>query len=223
MRQKIVYTSLLLTLLVSAGVLCGCSSRFVTKQQGSFPACPADSVMIDGKQEDKTEMRPQNMFRVAIGPSWISSKVYVTYNAYYKYRGALDVCADYEHLWQNGAGVGVNFASNHVSFDQYGSFTQTYLGPSFVYAYRWTKHIGLECALGLGCSFYAEQGGYNDVGLGTMCKLGVEYLCTEHFGIGLQYSAWSSYYSKPDDFQLANDEQYRLDRFGFQVGLHYYF
>ena len=174
-------------------------------------------------EEQKTVVRPQDMFRLAIGPTWISSKVYITPQKYYKNRHATDICADYEHLWTSGLGLGVNFSHNHASFDRYGSFTQLYLGPSLVYAIRKVRHVGIECALGLGYSFYAEKGGYTDGGLGIMYKLGVEYLFTEHFGVGLQYNSWSNYYSKPDDFELSKDEEYRLDRWGFQLGVHYYF
>ena len=171
------------------------------------------------------EERPRQMLRVSVGPSWITSRVYVTQTRFFKGRRAIDVYADYEYQWRKGWGLGANFAYNRASFGSYGSFTQTYLGPSLLYAYRRPRRIGMEIALGLGVGYYAELGGYTAFGMGMQSRLGVEYLFTKHFGIGLQLISFSCYYPKPKEAEivLKENEEYRLDRVSVQLGLQYYF
>lgn len=182
-----------------------------------------EDVAGTAQNASKTADNLHNRLSVSAGLTWITSKIYVTPTDYYSNRRCWDLCADYEYLWNSGFGVGLNYALNHASFNHYGSFTQHYIGPSFVYVYRITRRFSSEVGLGLGYSYYSESGGYTDSAMGVMFKVGMEYLFTRHFGLGLQYRACGCSYTQPDGFELPKNEQYRLNRASIQLGVHYYF
>jgi len=110
------------------------------------------------------DKRPSNVFKLSIGPSLVTSDIYVPVltptgnggvaeDGQLKMKGkaGIDVAATYQHLWGIGFGVGLDYCFSNTWFsDDYGRFTHHYIGPSFVFAYRGWKHFGLEAATGIG-------------------------------------------------------------------------
>ena len=86
-------------------MLAGCDPKVVSDMYTyEFAPLPADSVPeFKNKQDD----RPENVLRVAVGPSWLVSK-FETYRRVYKKKDGLDITADYAHVWKSGFGVGVS-------------------------------------------------------------------------------------------------------------------
>ena len=110
------------------------------------------------------DRRPRNVFKLSIGPSLVSSDIYVPIlvptweggvaedgRLEMKGKAGVDVAATYQHLWGIGIGVGLDYTFSNTWFsNDYGRFTHHYIGPSFVFAYRGWKHFGIEVAAGMG-------------------------------------------------------------------------
>ena len=153
---------------------------------------------------------------------WTDSKVYVTSERYYKFRTGFDVMLDFQHLWQRGFGLGVDYAYHRTSFEGWGHYTLVYVGPSFVYANRSIDRFTFDAALGVGYAYFTEPG-YDLNGMGFMFKVGAEYQLTSHFGLGVELSRLTSRFREPEGFSLPGDENFGYARFGVLAGLRFYF
>ena len=193
-----------------------------------FAPLPADSVQASLPDEpefkNKQDDRPENVLRVAVGPSWLVSK-FETYRRIYKKKDGLDITADYAHVWKSGFGVGVNYLHNYTSFDEGFDTRVNYVGPcaDFVYddgTWRWGAGIGI----GYGC--YTESAGslsHTENNLATLIRLNAEYMASKNFGIGLQANMFTMRMKKPEDFELKENEVSGIQRMGIQLTLNYYF
>jgi hypothetical protein len=209
--------------------LTGCAPKVVSDMYTyEFAPQPADSVQASLPDEpefkNKQDDRPENVLRVAVGPSWLVSK-FETYRRIYKKKDGLDITADYAHVWKSGFGVGVNYLHNYTSFDEGFDTRVNYVGPcaDFVYddgTWRWGAGIGI----GYGC--YTESAGslsHTENNLATLIRLNAEYMASKNFGIGLQANMFTMRMKKPEDFELKENEVSGIQRMGIQLSLNYYF
>lgn len=175
--------------------------------------------------QERKQTMPLNLFRVAIGPSWLASKYELNNRVYTKKRGA-DFDLDIEHLWKSGFGIGVNAVHNYTSFEEGVDMYFNYIGPSLVLAYMFTDKCRFDMGFGLGLgvlkesSFYASD---TNSRLSTMLKIGVEYMASDRVGLGLQMNALTMRMKKPDDVVLEKNEFYGIQRAGVQLSFNYYF
>ena len=116
------------------------------------------------KAQKDLSMRPSNVVKVSVGPSFVPSKVYAPIftpvsqdmavaTGKYKMKnlGGIDAAATYQHLWGIGIGIGVDYIMNTTWLaEDLGHFNLHYIGPSFVFAYRGWKRFGIEVAEGIG-------------------------------------------------------------------------
>lgn len=171
---------------------------------------------------------PQNIVKVSIGPSLIYSKLYIS-NQEYKSKEAFDVQLEYEHIWPKGSGIGISYYGCQTSYYD-GNFRVHYFGPSYVYAYRDVRRkFGLGLSLGFGPAFYKDEfsqykNGYRKgYGIGFMYKVYAEYILGKHFGLGAELGLLSTFFSKPADVKMPENERYGVQRVNFLVGPRFYF
>ncbi len=210
--------------------LTGCAPKVVSDMYTyEFAPQPADSVQASLPDEpefkNKQDDRPENVLRVAVGPSWLVSK-FETYRRIYKKKDGLDITADYAHVWKSGFGVGVNYQHDYFSFDGGVSMRLNYIGPSVAFAYMQGGPWRWGSGIGVGYGWYSESLGnysYTEDNLATLVYLNAEYMATKDIGIGLQMNAFTMRLKKPDDFELKDNEFYGIQRLGIQLALNYYF
>ena len=97
MRKSIVFLFACLISLLTASV-CQAAPRVTTEQEESNPSQLTDSV---GK-------KTQDIIRLNLGPGWIVSEI-VAWEGVYKRKMGFSASADYQHFWNSGLGLGVNY------------------------------------------------------------------------------------------------------------------
>lgn len=172
--------------------------------------------------------QPHNVFKVNVGPALMFSKMYVGVPpTTYHHRWGFDLTGDYQHIWDHGFGLGINYAFNHTSFGSEG-FSLHYVGPSAVYARRLVGGLGFDVSLGIGYGRFVEETHYRKYrsalardGFGSMLQAGLDYLITENFGVGVETNLLTVRCSKVDD--LPDDASFGVRRFNILAGLRVYF
>lgn len=185
----------------------------------AIAAEPMDTATVGGRTPVNAY---SNKLKLSGGPMWTDSKVYVTSERYYKFRTGFDVMLDFQHLWQRGFGLGIDYAYHRTSFEGWGHYTLIYVGPSFVYANRSIDRFTFDAAFGVGYAYYTEPG-YDLNGMGFMFKAGAEYQLTSHFGLGVELSRLITRFREPKGFSLPDDGNFGFARFGVLAGLRFYF
>lgn len=166
---------------------------------------------------------PANVFSVSAGPAWIVSKIQFDYYSYSSRLG-YDYTLGYEHLFERGQGVGIDFSYHYTPFDVEVDYIKLYyVGPCYVWSIRSASGWRFESAAGIGYSYMNINDDYHESGIGFMCRLGVDYMITKHFGIGVEVNMLTQHFSRPEGFSMADNESYGYQRSELLGGLRYYF
>lgn len=193
-----------------------------TQTVGSGDGQGMDSVRQAGK--------PGGTFSFGAGPVWTTSKLYVA--------------NDHDYMTNvRGTGFGISLSNlpggwYGYSIDLYGShtkveniakytlikdfsYTQVYLGPSFVCAGRLAGPLRGSASVGLGMAVY---NGIDDTqfGFGLRSTLGLEVMVSGKVGIGIEGVSQRHFFKKPDNFNLPDDEFYGFQQLGILFGLRIY-
>lgn len=179
------------------------------------------------RQREKALDNPDNIFKVSVGPSWITSELQTPTKAYKNETGiALEL--DYQHLWRSGIGIGFNYLYHSTSFNEAYGVNMHYFGPSVVYGVKLGDNWRMDCALGLGYSVYTEKvKGYfseenSDSNIGLLVQLGIEYMLSKNIGIGLQLNSFTMSMKRPDGIDTSKYDFYGIKRLDAQLGLRFY-
>lgn len=158
----------------------------------------------------------------AMGPSWITSKIYSPYGQKYSSRTGLEIGAEYTCVYSRGYGFGFTFMHNRTSYPMC-AVRLNYIGPSFVYAGHFSEKWRGKVAIGLGYSSFDDE--YDkQAGFGTLYQIGVEHQLTKHFGIGVTLQNIALYLGKNDDDYPGNsDDMKGVSRIGLYFNALYYF
>lgn len=192
----------------------------------------AGMVREQSKRMERLLNNPRDILQISAGPSWITSRI-VTSAGYYDSKLGFGLTADYQHLWRNGLGIGVNYMYYSTSFDEGFSVRMHYIGPSLVGSIMLGSNWRLNASLGLGYSYYKEYGDISydtlwmqdeysaESALGTLAQMGIEYKLSKQVGIGLQINSLLMPMKKPDDYYLDYNF-YGIKRTDVLIGLRYY-
>ncbi len=122
---------------------------------------------LKAQDERLNSFTKENIFKVSLGPSIMTSKIIMPVYSYLGGNGVtgslrmkrligIDVAATYQHLWRKGFGVGLDYVLGHTFMAQsYGQIDQHYIGPSFVYSYRGWERFSTNVAVGLSSPSYS--------------------------------------------------------------------
>jgi hypothetical protein len=184
--------------------------------------------------EQKTDRskakQPVGSIKAGIGPVWTTSRVYMENNRDYEtnIRGT-GFGASVTTLRWGCTGIGLDFYLSRTTIEHrtYGriedlSFTQFYLGPSFVCGGRLIDRLRGEATFGLGLAVHSDTG-QNELGFGIHSSLGLEFMITPKIGIGVEGVNQKHLFKKPDGYNTPNDESYGYQQLGVLFGLRTYF
>ncbi len=171
---------------------------------------------------------PHDVVKVGVGPGWILSE-FTTYNGTYKRKMGFNVSADYQHIWNYGFGLGVNYQYFGTSFDNDLKLKMHYIGPSLAASMKLGKKWIWDVQLGLGYTNYTESisNSYNSVSesisrMGVMAQMGVHYKMSDKIGIGLQLDSFRMSMERPEGIDTSKYDFYGIERMDLQFGLRFY-
>jgi hypothetical protein len=178
-------------------------------------------------RREKMLDNPKDIVKINIGPSWITSEITTPQNVY-KSETGLGVGVDYQHFWQSGFGIGINYLYHSTTFNDTESIRVHYVGPSVVYGIKLGDSWRLDVALGIGYSVYKEvYSGYmfgdsSESNIGVLGQLGVEHMFSDRIGIGLQLNTFTMRMKRPDNMDTSKYDFYGIRRLDAQIGLRFY-
>ena len=199
------------------------------RQQSTLQAAKKEALPIaKQKSEDYT-----SALRLSVGPSWITSKVYVGWNGdYVTSQMGYELAADYECVGRKGWGWGLNASFNRTNYDGYGRLSLFHIGPSAVYAGMLGSHWRMSGTLGLGMALCYQddfnRGGIGaddstEGGIGILERFSVEYMLSERIGIGLDLNGHVSLLVNGSGVSLPNDEINGFVRYSVLLGCRFHF
>ena len=179
------------------------------------------------KRREKALDNPDNIFKVNVGPSWITSELQTPTKTYKNVRGiALEL--GYQHLWRSGIGIGFSYLYHSTSFDEAYGVKLHYFGPSVVYGIKLGDSWRMDGALGLGCSVYMEEAKNTMVSknfessVGILGQIGIEYMLSKSIGIGIQFNSFTMSMKRPAGIDTSKYDFYGIKRIDAQFGLRFY-
>lgn len=170
--------------------------------------------------------------KAGVGPIWTTSRLYIENDRDYEtnVRGT-GFSASVTTIRWGCTGIGMDFYLNHTTLertvrrsgaDKELSFTQFYIGPSFVCGGQLIDRLRGEVAFGLGLAVHSEKS-QQAAGLGLRSSLGLEFMITPKFGIGIEGLSQRHLFKKPEGYNMPDDEQYGFQQLGVLFGLRTYF
>lgn len=163
---------------------------------------------------------PSNAFEASIGYGWITSKLYDMNGNSAGSKGGLEWKLGYQHLWSSGWGIGLIYSGSKLSFDG-GDLSLSYIAPECAWGIKSGKWI-FKGGIGVGLFLYNEPY-YKTTGMGVHVTLGLEYMLSEHWGLGFSINTVNGSLPKQDNYELKKDEHSGITRFNMLGGLRYYF
>ena len=176
---------------------------------------------------------PISILKVDFGPSLMTSEIDAGSITYRRETGfVFDV--GYQHVWCSGLGFGFNYLYHHTPLDSRYSITMHYVGPSFVASFKLAQHIRVYASLGIGCGFlnedydsdlnvYVSKNNLGKMGVSFLGQLGIEYMVTKQFGIGLQLNSYAMSLKRPKNVNTDKWGFYGVKQLDMMMGLRYYF
>lgn len=170
---------------------------------------------------------PSDIFKVNIGPSWITSEMQTPTKTYKNETGiALELA--YQHFWRSGIGIGLNYLYHTTSFDEGYRVNLHYFGPSVVYGIKLGNSWRMDGAWGLGYSVCKEDfkgfmaGDSSESNVGLLAQLGIEYMLSKSIGIGIQFNSFTMRMKRPDGIDTSKYGFYGIKRLDAQLGFRFY-
>ena len=173
------------------------------------------------REEKEKRRAPANTFEASFGYGWVTSKMYDINGATLDSKGGIDWKLAYEYTWSNGMGIGLQYSGFRKSFSDGGDMTFSYIAPEWVGRSKFDRWI-LKSGLGMGVFLYHDPL-YSATGFGFHATVGVEYMLSANWGLGLTLNGISGSLPKQDWMLLKEDERCGITRFNLLGGLRYYF
>lgn len=181
--------------------------------------------------EYEKKMRPtQHTIYANIGIGGISSKFYLPSNTSGNPKNGLDWQIGYEWISKRGLGIGLMYSGYKSSFDWYNdkcNVSLTYIGPEFVLKQKIHKKWQFRESLGFGYFGYREsmKGTSGTVsGVGFDFQVGLEYLLSQHVGIGLNFGYIGGSLPKQENNNTTSEDgRTGIFRMNGDAGIRFYF
>lgn len=190
-----------------------------------------DIVPAEPRTNRQKAKQPVGSIKVGIGPIWTTSRLYIGSSSNYEtnVRGT-GFSASITTIRWACIGFGFDFYLSHTSLENYRiygrnkdlSFTQFYIGPSFVCGGRLFGKLRGEATFGLGLAVHTDKD-QNEAGFGLRSSLGLEYMITPKIGIGIEGVSQRHLFQKPEGYKMPDDELYGYQQLGVLFGLRTYF
>lgn len=197
-----------------------------------------------------------HVVKASIGPSLTYTKMFIPIlvpfmktlvhgGNYRMYNlGGVDATVSYQYFLRFGLGIGVDYTFSRTWMAKdFGHFSQHYIGPEVVYAYRGWKHWGVEAAVGVGYIRFKDNVliGYQEEwmpapipypegsqvttqnALGVMARIGTEYRFNKHWAIGLDVHFYRTSFRSDIDVWLPAYYENGFSRVNAQLCAHYIF
>lgn len=175
--------------------------------------------------------QPSSCLKFNVGPMWNTSKIYYSDNGDFK-QGVSGAAfgASIANMGGGWYGYGFDFYGYHASAEgrkRSGSyetfnFTQFYIGLALVIGGQLADRLRIDTSIGLGLGIHTNSGD-SDAGVAFRSTVGLEYMVSRKIGIGLELVGQRLLLTKPEGFNLADDEFYGFQQLGFMPGLRVYF
>ena len=160
---------------------------------------------------------------------WITSKVYTSNNTYsWQYGQAFDVSL--KITFSSGIGVGVDYEHSWTQYpaghNSYSRITGNdenlkidYVGPSVYYGMLFGTRFYGRAELGIGYAHHDYMNQDKQSGVGMKCVLGIDYVMSDHFSVGLELERLAV--NLPDRDNSSSKKYYDdgFQRFSINVGL----
>lgn len=179
-----------------------------------------DLNLVVAKEQGKMRKVPASTLEFSAGYGWVTSKLYDVNGVSLGSKGGVEWKLSYEYTWKSGWGIGVQYSGYRASFPD-GDMMLSYIAPEWVGRTRWDKWI-FKAGLGVGLFLYNDPE-YNATGVGAHATLGIEYMISDQWGVGLTLNTVNGSLPNRDDFKLKDNERSGITRFNVLGGLRYYF
>lgn len=181
--------------------------------------------MIDSKlktiQENRKKRRaPANTIEVSLGPGWITSEILGANDKKIDLKSGLEWKLSYEHIWNKGLGIGLQYSSYKVSFPE-GDIKLSYIAPEFTGRIKADKWI-LKYGVGIGLALYSDPY-YKTEGVGVSLSFGAEYMVSKNIGLGITTNYITSSLPSQNKANKKEDERSGINRINLLGGLRFYF
>lgn len=164
-----------------------------------------------------------NAIRISYALGGITSDVY--YKDKVMHPGLYGWHLDYTHLWggyDGQHGIRLTGATGKAECEKYNNFFLVHVGVAYVYSYTTTLGWVWTTSAGLGATFYDDTNS-DETGFGAVLGIGCEYKTCRNFSFGIELSYRSDRFSKPEGYQLKDDEFYGFKHISLLVGPRFYF
>ena len=171
---------------------------------------------------------PHDVVKVGVGPGWITSEITTDYGTYKRKMG-FNFSADYQHIWNYGFGLGVNYQYFGTSFDNVLKLKMHYIGPSLAASMKLGDKWIWDVQVGMGYTHYTESmsNSYGHASesinrLGILAQMGIQYKMSDKIGIGFQFDSFRMSMERPEGFDTSKYDFYGIERLDLQFGLRFY-
>ena len=183
------------------------------------------------RTERERRMQPTtNTIYANIGYAWITSKYYLPSGASGNPKNGLDWQVGYEWISKSGFGCGVMYSGYQSSYDISSNTINvglTYIAPQFAMKQKVSEKWQFRESVGLGYFNYREslKGKSASLsGVGYNFSLGVEYLLSNHVGIGANLGYLGGSLPEQDtNYNKPKDERTGIFRLTLDAGIRFYF
>lgn len=182
-------------------------------------AIEAKHIALEEKM--KKRQAPANTIGLDVGIGCVYSKIYTPYRTYNGKNG-LDWKLEYNRVYRNGLGFGLQYSGFRTSFSEGGYMLLTYIAPSFIGRVKLADAWILKYGIGIGYFGYSDSGDILS-GVGLDVNIGAEYMVSKHVGLGVEVQSLSSYLSRQEGVTLGEDEHSGISRINIKGGVRFYF
>lgn len=166
-----------------------------------------------------------NTIRVSYGLGKITSDVYVNDLKDVRHPALYGWQFDYEHLFGGEDGQhGFRITATSGDTNKDTNISLSHIGAAYVYNYTTTLGWVWSMSAGMGVSY--ASGAYTDgdnSGFGAVVSVGCDYKTHRNFSFGAELRYRSDRFSKPEGYQLKDDEFYGFKHISLLIGPRFYF
>lgn len=170
----------------------------------------------------KKRQAPANTISLDAGIGRVYSKIYTPYRTYNGKNG-VDWKLEYNRVYRNGIGFGLQYSGFRAGFSEGGYMLLTYIAPSFIGRVKLSDVWMLKYGVGIGYFAYSDSGKSVYSGVGFDINVGVEYMISKHVGLGIEAQSLSSYLQQQAEVELGEDEHSGISRINIKGGIRFYF
>lgn len=170
----------------------------------------------------KKRQAPANTISLDVGFGYVYSKIYTPYRTY-NGKSGVDWKLEYDRVYRNGIGFGLQYSGFRANFSEGGYMLLTYIAPSFIGRVKLADAWILKFGIGIGYFGYSDSGESTLSGVGLDMNAGVEYMLGKHVGLGIELQSMSSYLPEQVEVTLGEDEHSGISRINIKGGIRFYF